>query len=82
MTAEKTNQKSDHASERRFFPMTDEGERLLNRRMVSDAIKYPGVGIGNIFCDLADAVSRVKLVEMMTDKLWSTNGNEGSTSVD
>ena len=42
--------------------MTDE-ERLLNRRMVSGAIEYPGVGIGNIFCDLADVVGRVKLVE-------------------
>ena len=50
--------------------------------MVSDAIKYPGVGTGNNSFDLADEVSRVTLVEMMTDKLWSTNDNEGSTSVD
>ena len=49
--------------------------------MMSEAIEYPGVGMMNNFCDLADEVSRVKLVEMMTDKLWSINGNEGSTSV-
>ena len=64
--------KPDHASEHRLFPMADDRERLLNHRMVSDAIEYPGVGIGNIFRDLADEVSQVKLVEMMTD----------STSVD
>ena len=49
---------------------------------MSDAIDHRRVGIGNHFRDLADEVSRVKLVEMMTDKLWPTNGNEGSTSVD
>ena len=48
---------------------------------MSDVIEYPGVGTINNFCDLADEVSRVKLVEMMTDKLWSINSNEGSTSV-
>ena len=62
--------------------MADDIERLLNHRMVSDAFEYLEVGTGSNFCDLADGVSRVKLVEMMTDKLWSTNGNEGSTSVD
>ena len=49
--------------------MTYERERLLNRRTVSDAIKYLGVGTGNTFCDLADEVGRVTLVEMMTGKL-------------
>ena len=48
--------------------MKDERERLLNRRTVSDAIAYPGAGTGSNFRDLADEVSRVKLVEMMTDQ--------------
>ena len=48
--------------------MKDERERLLNRRTVSDAIAYPGAGTGSNFRDLADEVSRGKLVEMMTDQ--------------
>ena len=60
---EKTNQKVDYASERRLFPMADDRERPLNHRMVSDAFEYLEVGTGSNFCDLADGVSRVKLVE-------------------
>ena len=55
--------KPDHASEHRLFPVTDDRERLLNHRMVSDAFEYLEVGTGSNFCDLADGVSRVKLVE-------------------